>query len=108
VPETFRGALERARALLDEADVILATHETSIVRELSGGFTEYQGPFDAKPGEVWVKGRTFFVFQRFSPEPFPQRSSRFQQLIRSGSLAVRRARGHAACSLGANESGDPS
>jgi signal peptidase I len=35
VPETLRGPFERARALLDEADLILATHETSVVRELS-------------------------------------------------------------------------
>jgi signal peptidase I len=35
VPETLRSPFERARALLDEADVILTRHEKSVVRELS-------------------------------------------------------------------------
>jgi signal peptidase I len=35
VPENLRGPFERARALLDEADGIFATHEKAVVRELS-------------------------------------------------------------------------
>jgi signal peptidase I len=35
VPENLRGPFERARALLDEADLILSTHEASVVKELS-------------------------------------------------------------------------
>jgi signal peptidase I len=35
VPESMRGPLERARALLDEAEAIFAKHENSVIRELS-------------------------------------------------------------------------
>ena len=35
VPEALRGPFERARALIDEADGILATHQAAVVRELS-------------------------------------------------------------------------